>query len=150
MRHIGHIIIAVYAGLVMGLQYFPAMASSQGIKESGPWLIAMLVAFLFVLAAAFKLFRSTIESWSSDDVSMSEFDFPDIWLFGLFTAFVVVNLIAHGILAALSDVGGSLWFGSWFLSDVVLALVSFVIFKVTAKAKLRGTGPRAVRGRDAA
>ncbi len=151
MRHIGHIMVAAYSAAVLLLQYFPAMATSTGIKESGPWIIAMIIAFLFALSAAFKLLRGVIESWSNDDVSLSEFDISDTTVFGLFTVFIGVNLVAHGVLAALADTAGSLWFGMWVLADIVVGLVSFVVFKVTAKAQLQQSSrPRSVGRHDAA
>ena len=154
MRHLGHILVMSYAGAALVLQYFVSMANSQGIAQSGPWVLAMVVAFLFVLAAGFKAFRSFFESLAgkNDDVSLSEFDFPDSLLFGLFTLFVLANFVAHCVLAALADTAGSIWFGTWVLADVLVGIVAFVIWKVTIKAQLRArsNGPRSVRDRDAA
>lgn len=154
MRHIGHIIVAIYSIATLVLTYWPAMANTSGIQQSGPWMLAMIVAFLFFLASGFKLVRGTIEAWTAgqqDEISMAEFDFPDTYLFGMFSAFVVVNLVAHGVLAAESDAAGSIWFGAWVLGDILVLLVSFVIFKVTAKAQLqRQNRPRNINRSDAA
>lgn len=149
MKRLGYIMIIGYSLAVMVTQYWVQMASSSGFQESGPWVLAMGVAVLFVIAAAFKLFRGVLEAWSAgnDEVDVGDFDVPDMLVFGLFTLFIVANLVAHGVLAALSGVAGSIWYGGWFLGDLIIGLVSFVVWKSTARAALRsrqksGGGPR--------
>ena len=130
--------------------YWYQMATTSGVRESGPWVLAMGIAILFCASGALKIFKDVIRSWSGRDeeISIDEFDIPDTWLFGLFTIFVLGNLITHGVLASMSEIAGSLWFGAWFIADLVLFLLSLVVWKATLKRAVMSR-PRPVR-RDAA
>lgn len=147
MRHIGHILVLAYSGLIILFNYIPGAASSTDIRASGPWIIAIIVAALFALAAIAKLFKGAIERWSKDDISLSDYDIPDEYLFGVFTGFVLINLIAHGVLAAFAEVAGTLWYVGWLLADLLVAIVSFGIFKATLKKKVQAAAarPRSIR-----
>ncbi len=42
MKHLFFMAVIGYCGALLALQHLPAMAGATGIKESGPWLLAMI------------------------------------------------------------------------------------------------------------
>lgn len=127
--------IIAYSGVSLFLLHWPAMASTSGIQESGPFLALMVLDVLFAGAAFIKLglFKNAgIELDADDDeegIHSGDLDVPPFVLFGAFCLNLLANAGWHGYEAAVLLGAKSVYYSIWFMAEIVALLLTFILFR---------------------
>ncbi len=136
MKRLFYIGTIAYCGGLLILQHLPAMAGSTGIKESGPWLLAMVADAVLAVATFVKLvgpekLMAMTKSENEDDVGfeLSDIVIPDNYFYPVIMGWGGLHLLMNGYAAAMSDIGGSVWWGGWTLIDVAVVGIAWLFLR---------------------
>ncbi len=153
MKRLFYIAFIGFCGGLLVLQHLPAMAGSIGIKESGPWLLAMIADAILAVATFVKLvgpekLMAMTKSSSEDDVGfeISDIVIPDNLFYPIVIGWGGFHVLLNGYSASMSDVGGSIWWGSWTLVDIAVVGIAYLFLRhiKAVLARKQNASPRRV------
>lgn len=161
MKHLFYIIVIGFCAALLALQHFPAMAASQGIKESGPWLLAMVFDFVFGVATFIKLVGpEKLQAVTNDEdgFELADIVIPDVMFYKIVIVGAGVVTLMNGYSATMAGIGGSIYWGLWILVDVLVVAFAILLLRhvqavIARKARNERNAPRPIsnpRGRDVA
>jgi len=129
MKKVFFVGVIVYSAAIILLMDLPTAVSFSGTKAL-PWMAKCLIDLLFIGAAFFTMFGSTIE-WDDDEIGIHPDDVkvPDMWLYGAFGLNLLCNFGWHGYEFATLSGAESLYNAVWFFAEFLAMFLTFVLFK---------------------
>ena len=134
MKRLFFMAVIGYCGALLALQHLPAMAGATGIKESGPWLLAMIADAVLGVATFIKLVgpeKLMALSAEGDDAGfeISDIVMPDNLFYPVVIGWGGLHILMNGYDAAMSGVSGSIWWGAWVLVDIAVCAVAYLFLR---------------------
>jgi len=132
--------IISYSIAVLLLQDWGLMQATVGVV-SALWLGKMVLDVVFAGMGFLRFAGDTLfaDEEADDEVAIHKEDlaFSDTALFGFFMLNVFANAAFHGYATIQNTGSASVYFSIWFMAEVVVLFLSFILFKQARKAQLR-------------
>ena len=135
-----YVCIIAYSVAILVFQDWGSMAAAVG-TVSALWLCKMMLDVGFAGMGFIRLAGPTLfaEDEADDEVAIHAEDlaFSDTALFGTFMLNVAANAAFHGYTTVMETGAVSLYFSLWFMAEVVVLFLTWILFTHARKAQLR-------------
>jgi hypothetical protein len=132
--------IIAYCGALLVFQDWGSMAAVAG-TASALWLGKMVLDIGFVGIAGVRMAGDSLfaDDEADDEVAIHAEDLAvsDTALFGLFMLNVLGNAGFHGYETVMTTGAVSLYFSIWFMAEIVVFLVTYILFSHARKSQAR-------------
>ena len=133
MKRLFFMAVIGFCGALLALQHLPAMAGATGIKESGPWLLAMIADAVLGVATLIKLVGpeklAALSEGDDAGFEMSDIVMSDSLFYPVVIGWGGLHILMNGYDAAMSGVSGSIWWGAWVLIDIAICAVAYLFLR---------------------
>ena len=131
--------IILYSAALALTMDLPMEMTTTGLRDSGPWLLKLLVDGLFIGMAFVRLAGPSLfaDEDSDDEVAIHEEDlhFSDSMLFGLFLLDLAGNGVYHGYASLMSDGVSNIWNVSWLIAELIGLFLCWTLWTHAVKAQ---------------